>query len=152
MVNSYLPHVNTHLLKPGYFPGMAKGKGAKRGPKPGSRKKGSVTPFVPGWHERLQLAMLHAGYIDPETKHAYNTALASYAGCTPQAIGHYLAGKRDSCDWFLLFRLCDELSVSPYYIALNKGKVDGVPPNRIPMQDERGEKKIPRHTPVRRPK
>lgn len=152
IVNRYLPEVNTHLPRLGYVPAMAKGRGAKPGPKRGSRKKGSVSPFAPGWPERLRQAMVRAGYIDRETSHAYNTVLAGYVGCTHQAIGQYLKGSRDSCDWLVLFKLCDELSVSPYYLALNKGSVLGVAPDKIPMQDERGEKKIPRIPPVRRTK
>lgn len=141
MVNSYLPHVNTHLLKPGYFPGMA--KGAKRGPKPRTRKKPSALPLVPGFNDRMREAMGRDDLIP--AGRPLNSVLAKRCRCSGAVIGQYLSGEKTTVDAILLLRLSDALHVTPYYLALNEGTVRDIPRNKIPFEEFR-KKKTPETT------
>lgn len=139
IVNSYLPQVNTHLPRRGYFPGMAKGIGAKRGPKPRTRKKPSALPLVHGFNERMREAMGRDELI-PTGGRPLNSVLAKRCGCSGAVIGQYLSGDKTTVDAVLLLRLCDALHVTPYYLALNEGTVRDIPRNKIPFEEFRKKK------------
>lgn len=68
-----------------------------------------------------------------------NARLAAEVECTHAVIGQYLSEEspKKSIDALLLFALCDELSVTPYWLALGQGTIDDVQLETIPMQELR---------------
>jgi transcriptional regulator with XRE-family HTH domain len=138
MVNSYLPGVNTHLPEAAYVHCIVPGiKGKKRGPKKGQTKP-LPRPLDHEFPDRLRKAMGRISLVGPGGK-TLNSELASKCGCTRQAIGQYFKPDRErrTIDAILLLRLCDALSVTPYWLALNQGTIDDVPLYSIPMSDVR---------------
>lgn len=138
MVNGHLLIVNTHLLKARYVLPMAKSAGKKRGPKKGTTKP-FRRPLDDEFPDRLLAAMRRRGFIRSLDGSTMNAALAREVRCERATIGQYLNKERPkrSIDALLLLQLCDELWVTPYWLARNQGSIDDVEKNRIPMQDLR---------------
>lgn len=137
MVNVYLPPVNAHLPVARYFRFVAKGKGAKRGPRKGVPKP-IKRPLDNEFRERLFIAMKRAGYVR-EDGQPRNSALAVDAKCERATIGQYLSKDKPkrSIDAQLLLDLCDALSVTPYWLVRTEGNIEDVPLGKKPLHELR---------------
>lgn len=113
---------------------MVKVKGKRPGPKKGVPKP-LKRPLDRGFPDRLRRAMGRMSLIAADDQ-PMNATLAGYCGCSRQVIGQYLKGK-PTIDALLLLKICDELSVTPYWLALNQGDIEDVPLYKVPMQEIR---------------
>ena len=131
-------------LKAAKFQPMASKKKGKPGPKKGVPKP-HARPFVPGFNDRLRQAMARASLLYPNGK-TRNSALAAKVGCSGAVIGQLLHPEkpRTTIDTVLLLHLCDALSVTPYYLALDQGGIEDVPLNSRPFQEARTKNANPR--------
>lgn len=137
-VNDHLPSVNNHLRRSRYVPWIvAKTAGKKRG-----SKKGTPKPYKReldgGFRSRLHRAMARRGYVHEDGKPA-NAALAKEIHCSRATIGQYMSEEkpRKTIDAGLLLDLCDELSVTPYWLMRDEGSIDDVEIRKKPLEDVR---------------
>lgn len=104
-----------------------------------TNSKGAPRTFAAGLSMRLREAMRRRGYMKADSTMNVS-ALAKNAKCSPSTIMMWLNADNPPTfiDAFVLLQLCDELSVTPYWLVWNQGTLEDVSVNAVPMQSLRG--------------
>lgn len=97
-----------------------------------------ANPLGSGWRDRLMAATVRRQLVDDEGKPLYS-AISKAVDCERQAIWAYfkLDKERQTVDLLLFLRLCDALSVTPYWLALGEGSIDDLPLGKKPFEEPR---------------